>query len=82
MRISIHADSATPRQLSDLASALYLLGLGAVEVTCDGPEKFKLATPKMGEQDFAALVGHLVKFNGKPLVTYFNREVTREGITV
>lgn len=69
MRVEIHFDSATTKQVRSLALALHLAGLEGPTVKVEGPECWQGRTPKMAPNAFAAVVGQLVTFEGTPIAS-------------
>ena len=68
MRVSLVGDSASTDQVRSLCVALHRIGLTAtLQVGVNGPEAWRFETPALSEQQFAMVVGQLVKFDGTPI---------------
>jgi len=60
MRIALHIDSATTRQVRRLAVLLHNVGLtGQLEVGVDGPECWNARTPKLTTEQYTTIVAQL-----------------------
>ena len=68
MRITIKFDSATTTQVRDLSVALNAaIGRNQLTAGVDGPECWGGETPPLTPNQFAAVVGRIVKFKGQPI---------------
>lgn len=68
MRVQIHADSVETRELRSLLAALATVGKSeTATVGLNGPECWTVTTPHLSPNEFAQVVGQVVKHNGVPL---------------
>lgn len=68
MRVTIRFDSATTEQVRAMSVALNgVLGNNRLTLGVEGPEHWHGETPPLRENQFAEVVGRLVKYKGQPL---------------
>lgn len=64
MGIQITVDSATTKQIRDLCLALRAAGKPGPTVKVEGPEHWGAETCHLYPNEFATVVGHLVRYHG------------------
>lgn len=68
MRVTIQFDSATTKQVRALSVALHqATGDNNLTLGVEGPEHWHGSTPPLTPNQFADVVGRLVRYEGRPL---------------
>lgn len=67
MRVSITVDSATTDQFRELVRAATRAGADMASVRLNGPSCWRGTTTPLSPNQFAMIVGQLVRFEGTPI---------------